>query len=1615
MIRLRRKGKVAVAILLISCLIVGYLPIKQLYASQLLGTDLALGSPLLNDSFNNEQWDKWEIVVFGMFLSNLVYPLIDDYRTAFTNNNSGSKGNGFKALDFGTGSDPANHEVLKNILNYVISIQIDTANLREILVKWESKTEGESDTTGNYTQATVNDFFSKDMQEKKMVPVFVIQTGPSEDDGSKEVVFSFRDGWDLQMLSAWMARVTLGEYRQQANNALDKMLENNEPIYLDAIGNIVAMYEGRPVVIFPAASNQHLTSDGRYNLLTSIIFGGNYITTGESRIVDTLESELKMVGPSIGVDKWIFDFDINIQVPVGYLDIGSAVDSRYSSDIKPGSTVLLFDTTVAHLANNCESKGEAIAQVMLSDINNKNTPVGFTVGVVGLDKIDGVHSRFKDLYKLCSEMSICSPPSNNRDKLTYVKMPGGKELKIFSNDVATMVSTYASRDQEERFSSLLFRRYINYLNKYISTGKIIADKQSEVGIPSRNVLINELASKNNKQDIKNYLLYGDGNKISALFAAFIENDASVGGNAILAKTSDKPKKLLRECGLDDLDDAGYTMAKGISIPRIRDGFFDGGIERIVKIYACNDTIRQLTNVMSIRPGTEFGLLSPHIYLTYLDFYGVTGGRSNKFNSAVFDAESDILKVDITKMTAGTMMSEEEKRAKLLDYSFMLLDPEQGRQYRSDIAMSNFSDWIYRTYQRIVYGKATKYYNENASIANRYSAGFLKVDNYSENFMTRWLMVDYSKYILILIGIGLILILVYGVVTKRRFIWFIITIITLVTILILTPAIGEITPYVAGNSIQNMFKDKMSYWAISESITNVKMEKEVSSRLDRVNSNDAELTDLIKAINVVYLDRALMIKNDISKKINESAVDYEKIQSLPSARWLLPILIRQFTADDKSADYIYIPLADVYDNLSNLYWFYKPGDALTVQTQAAKDIVDNFNEAAVDNRLDINTKTIFYEDYQETSNNANKGKGMYNNLRISSETEDLTSGPGWESLSRLKEDSEVAHAGAYILKDVRIPKMEVNNFSDDENINDIDINDANNDANDRNQYNYNTKELKELWDNYLEVNRTNTELKEALYNISSKIEKSAGLYDSVNPSSTMNETFGYLWYTESPFHYFYDVIKDTFDYGITIGTVAGELQGVYIGNRETIMHYRDTGKVRDFLDMQELFTNTIPYLYKVQILAGGNRGNDGLLGDSKIESYHLYEGMNKSWLFRSNWVTKLVTSEILTQECKVTDADGKVHVISNPMDPFTYPENRPMIFSEAQMYALGLDELDLNTVELKILKVNEEVMNKWTLALNYVNIDGVTPEVIYKQMATDATTIFNREFSPTNKINSKKALYPNGIDLRSISFDSVMRMLMLNTTRDASLIYGDTMKKIIDDSDIFTALALLISAFLSATITPFMRNIFLGVLLFLGIFSLILNILGDSKIKLKVTTAYIINHVLFLLMTMGYFYIFALIVNSSYRDDVLNVNNVPFNVGVPAWIFFIIIIANILYIWGVYRVLNISVVNYRDLGFNVYASWSYMLADKISGAIYRISRGRYGKDTTSNVVVQNNSFREMNVEGREVSVTREHADIDEDDLYNGYEGYDYETDIDIDYDSLSSVAIDEEIERGSRID
>ena len=91
--------------------------------SNQLGTNVALGSPLLNDNFEYEDWNKWEMLTFGVFLSNLTVPLVDSYKTAFTVNSKGSKGAGKKALEFGSGNDSAANEALTGMLDYIIQNQ----------------------------------------------------------------------------------------------------------------------------------------------------------------------------------------------------------------------------------------------------------------------------------------------------------------------------------------------------------------------------------------------------------------------------------------------------------------------------------------------------------------------------------------------------------------------------------------------------------------------------------------------------------------------------------------------------------------------------------------------------------------------------------------------------------------------------------------------------------------------------------------------------------------------------------------------------------------------------------------------------------------------------------------------------------------------------------------------------------------------------------------------------------------------------------------------------------------------------------------------------------------------------------------------------------------------------------------------------------------------------------------------------------------------------------------------------------------------------------------------------------------------------------------------------
>lgn len=394
-------GLVAIAILQSTIVAFGYN--GNSYIDQ-LGTNQALGSPILNSNFVADDWNKWEMIAWGVFLSNFATPLIDDYESAFNANSSqGSKGSGYKALQFGSGSDPANAGVMQGLLNYAITQQ-KTGAIKQVYVKHTNiegletivdestsnevtqettenneSTEGESldeeeviVDLGEYRPATFADFIfmesekdgdtfievsdvdgsinwgaeGKNLYGYKPIYTFKeagIPTFAITSDTGHEVVLDYTNSWDLQLLNAWFGRVLHSDLSNKFADELNDIWKDAKsiPVYMDCFGNLVIKYKGSNRMLIPAAANQHITDTPKINLINSLIFNG-YMGSANS-------TNLQLLGQQVTWSKWgwIKSF---VGLGSGTGDSGGKPDksgvpafgSRING-IKPGTVLLYYD------------------------------------------------------------------------------------------------------------------------------------------------------------------------------------------------------------------------------------------------------------------------------------------------------------------------------------------------------------------------------------------------------------------------------------------------------------------------------------------------------------------------------------------------------------------------------------------------------------------------------------------------------------------------------------------------------------------------------------------------------------------------------------------------------------------------------------------------------------------------------------------------------------------------------------------------------------------------------------------------------------------------------------------------------------------------------------------------------------------------------------------------------------------------------------------------------------------------------------------------------------------------------------------------------------------------
>jgi len=325
-----------IAIIMLIASIFGFIgvpKVKALEFSSSIGTTAGTGSPLLNEStWSQDDWNPWELLTFGVFCSNFTVPFIDDYMSAFQSGKGGTDGRGLNVLQYGTGQDNQSSSILQTMLSY--SIKMQGKALQPIKVVWHNidAEKGFEDTVNGNDGKSWKDSDGKEAQLKNMLcdaseadMITVDSKGEDIDIGSSQslggndttdgvsglhiqyavkmnlpelyvlsngspvTVMDFRDGYDFQ---TWVAVVTNAINNSKYGNTVEDAIKSlkDSKLYLDSYGNIVTLSDNKPIVIYPACSNQHLTKDNTYNFLTSTFMQDNYLSASGDTLLDSLGS-----------------------------------------------------------------------------------------------------------------------------------------------------------------------------------------------------------------------------------------------------------------------------------------------------------------------------------------------------------------------------------------------------------------------------------------------------------------------------------------------------------------------------------------------------------------------------------------------------------------------------------------------------------------------------------------------------------------------------------------------------------------------------------------------------------------------------------------------------------------------------------------------------------------------------------------------------------------------------------------------------------------------------------------------------------------------------------------------------------------------------------------------------------------------------------------------------------------------------------------------------------------------------------------------------------------------------------------------------------------------------
>lgn len=493
--------------------------------------------------------------------------------------------------------------------------------------------------------------------------------------------------------------------------------------------------------------------------------------------------------------------------------------------------------------------------------------------------------------------------------------------------------------------------------------------------------------------------------------------------------------------------------------------------------------------------------------------------------------------------------------------------------------------------------------------------------------------------------------------------------------------------------------------------------------------------------------------------------------------------------------------------------------------------------------------------------------------------------------------------------------------------------------------------------YVGVNQDAFEFSIPMFNVGSSelVFKEQLKTDNFDTSKYTNEDFSalaaYGLMSENPFYYFSWYLYEAGLSEETSSRVGYRSLLLKEDNAGFFYNTVGNGEMKDFMDMRSLFTYIIPYLKECNELVyewddtygiyihGGVPVEEGHADDPDIKDnpelrQKYWHNLNVSRLYNmySPWVDVMY-------DCSYAESEkirflGEDYVIVDPINPASYPDERPMVFSRSEMLDYGLKENNLTKVEKLIIKCQDGMQERLFKLLNYHTFNDV---VLNTAAAINCAFEFNTVFSENSAIGANHNIYPQSFELNDFSYDAFLRFILSNSTGDSMIVEqgGDFYSNVVNNSSMTTIIVMLVLDILAMFVIPGFKIFFIvGIFLLsvLLIISTAFRVDQQQKFIPKFINSFIQPIVKFLLITCGMSLVVSWFMGEG-NTSITGSMETSIALGDPVMAMLVMIVLNCFVVYFYFKIIRDMVKDIKREG-RLVASFVSGVVGSLGGRVFR---------------------------------------------------------------------------------